>query len=155
MRILPLFRLLLRMAASLVFFFNFWHVFYLPTMADIYWLKDRESEWILRTWSAKELRVFKVCPQILQGIQMLELWCDSIWFIIWFIPPSLPHYLHILALPSFLLMTFSLKVIMDFTFRSSSSRSNALLRALVGSVTGIVPIAFVGSCVDVLCFNLG
>ena len=51
--------------------------------------------------------------------------CNSIWFMMRIICPSLPHSVHIRALALFII--FSLKVIIDFTLMSSSSRSNELL----------------------------
>ena len=127
--------------------------FFILTMTDIYWPRDRGSEWFLRTCSFKLWRVRKVFPQILQGMQMLEMWCNSIWFMMRIICPSLPHSVHIRALALFII--FSLKVIIDFTLMSSSSRSNELLRAMLVSVAGLVLISFFDFCVEGLCFGMG
>ena len=128
-------------------------IFFILTMTDFYWPRDRESEWFLRTCSFKLWRVRKVFPQILQGMQMLEMWCNSIWFMMRIICPSLPHSVHIRALALFII--FSLKVIIDFTFLSSSSRSNELLRTMVVSVAELVLISFFDFCVEGLCFGVG
>ena len=73
--------------------------------------------------------------------------------IIAIICPSLPHSLHILALDLFII--FSLKAIMDFTFLSSSSRSNEPVRARVVSVAGLLLVSLFDLGVNVFCSAVG
>ena len=75
--------------------------------------------------------------QALHGIDMAVNCFASICFIIAVICPSLPHTLHIFAFPLCLSILFSL---VDFTFWSSSTRSELkLLSAVAVSVFGQLP----------------
>ena len=102
-------------------------------------------EWYLRTWRLSAFRVFRILPQTLQGIQILEMWFASMWSMIFILCPSFPHSLHILTLPCCLSTLYSPKVIMDLTFVSSSKRLTELLSAIADPVGVLRLLSLFGS----------
>ena len=83
---------------------------------------------LLRLCCLKACLEVKSFPHILHGIEIPVRWFVSMWLMIEVLSPSLPHTLHILALPrQFPGAGFSLNSNMDFTFLSSSSKPSSVL----------------------------